>query len=151
MPSYTGNPYYVNDKAKQATFQKERDFILVNNNADRQGLDSRYEELITILDEACGALPVEMESYLSVTIGDWIHNVQRAIKLGDVKDEDSFKKNAKIDWGSSSRIFELKQFLQTDEGFCCIIKLKKLVDPYQRTVKFDQKTHAASYVLPSAS
>ena len=150
LPAYKGNPYDVPDNAKQQVFQAERGFILERRNMADQEFCSRYMELITILDETCGALCVETESYLGETIGDWIHNVQRAIERGDVKDEDSLRKNAKIDWVSYSRIFELEQFARIAGGFSCRIKLKELVDPCQRSVEFNEKTHAASYALPSA-
>lgn len=149
LPSYKGNPYVVPDGVKQCVFQDEREFILINNNITEQELGSRYGGLITVLDETCGSLSVEMESYLSETIGDWIHNVQRAIKRGDVKDEDSLKKNAMIGWTSYSRIFELMKLSKNKNGFTCKIKLKKLVDPYERIVEFNQNTQAASYVLPT--
>lgn len=151
LPSYEGNPYDVPDEAKQRVFQAERDFVLSTNNTIEQDFNSLYGELITILDKACGTLPVEMESYLSETIGDWIHHVQRAIKRGDVKDEDSLKKNAMIGWASYSRIFELVKFSKTKNVFTCKIKVKELVDPYERIIEFNQKTQAASYVLPTAS
>lgn len=151
LPSYEGNPYNVPDEAKQRVFQAECDFVLSTNNTIEQDFNSRYGELITILDKACGALPLETESYLSETVGDWIHRVQRTVNRGDVKDEDSLKTDAAIGWGSYSRIFELQEFTPKSDGFSCAVRLKELVDSKRRIIRFDDKTHAASYVLPSAS
>ena len=149
LPSYEGNPYDIPEDAKQRVFQAERDFVLSTNNTIEQDFNSRYGELIAILNKACGALPVETESYLSENVGDWIHGVQRAVKRGDVKDEDSLKTNAVIGWGSYSRIFELQEFTPKSDGFSCTVRLKELVDPKKRIIRFNEKTHAASYVLPS--
>ena len=149
LPEYDGNPFQISSENKVKTFEKERDFIL-RDNASETEIVSRYEELILVLDEATGARGINVESYLSYVIGDWIHNVQSAYVRGEIKDADTLKKNALVNWATHSRIFELLEFTLNMEGFVCKVKLKPIVDPQERKITFDNNTVAATFRLRAA-
>lgn len=67
-----------------------------------------------------------MDLFLTYAIRDWIYKVQSAYNRGEVKDEDSLKRNALVDWQTHSRIFDLLEFSLNRGGFTCRIKLKPL-------------------------
>lgn len=146
LPEYKGNPYILSDDAKAKTFEKERDFILVNNLTEEE-IRARYGELINILDEATSPKEIDMDLYLTYAIRDWIYEVQSAYNRGEVKDEDSLKRNAMIDWQTHSRIFDLLEFSLKQDSFACRIRLKPLLDPKEREVMFDNRVSAANYQL----
>ena len=146
LPEYKGNPFHISDEGKVKTFEKERDVIFRDDVTETE-IVSRYGELIPVLDEATGAREIKLESYLSYVIGDWIHNVQSAYVRGEVKDADSLKKNAPVDWVTHSRIFDLLEFSSDLKGFVCKVKLKPIVDPREREITFNGDTVAASFRL----
>jgi hypothetical protein len=147
LPLYKGSPYRISDNAKAEVFITERDFILTND-LDEGQFHSRYKELITILDEASGSITVNTDLFLNRLVGDWIHTVQSVYILGEFVDRPSLERNARLDWQSHSRVFELVEFSSNTDGFTCSIKLKPLVDPTERVVEFDNSTNAASFKLP---
>lgn len=146
LPEYKGNPYIISDDAKAKTFEQERDFIL-GNNLTEENICSRYGEFINILDEAISPKEIDMDLYLTYAIRDWIYKVQSAHNREEVKDEDSLKRNAMIDWQTHSRIFDLLEFSLNRDGFTCRIRLKPLLDPKEREVVFDNGVSAANYQL----
>ena len=149
LPEYRGNPFQVSSENKVKTFEKERDFILRDNLSETE-IVSRYAELILVLDEATQAMGINVDAYLSYVIGDWIHNVQSAYVRGEIKDADSLKKNALVNWTTHSRIFDLIELVANLEGFVCKVKLKPIVDPREREIAFDNNTVAATFCLGAA-
>lgn len=146
LPEYKGNPYLIPDDSKPDIFEKERDFVL--GNSTEEEISARYGELVNILDKATSPKEIDMDSRITYAICDWIYEVQSAYKRGEVRDEDSLKRNARIDWQTHSRIFDLLDFtLHKKSGFTCRIKLKPLIDLKEREVTFDNKLSAADYSL----
>ncbi len=154
LPEYKGDPYIISDDAKAKTFEQERDFILGNNLTEEE-IRARYGELVNILDEATSPKEIDMDLYLTYAIRDWIYKVQSAYNRGEVKDEDSLKRNAMIDWQTHSRIFDLLEFSLNKDGFTCRIRLKPLLDSKEREMIFNNRVSAANYQLeesqPSAN
>jgi len=146
LPEYAGDPYLLSNSIKANTFEKERDFILGNDLTEAE-ICARYGELITILDEAIIPKEIDMELYLTYAIRDWIYRVQSAYNRGEVRDEDSLKRNAMIDWQTHSRIFDLLEFSINQDSFVCRIKLKPLLDQKEREFMFDNRLSAANYQL----
>ena len=146
LPEYTGDPYLLSDSIKANTFEKERDFILGNDLTEAE-ICARYGGLITILDEATSPKEIDMDLYLTYAIRDWIYRVQSAYNRSEIRDEDSLKRNAMIDWQTHSRIFDLLEFSLERDGFVCRIKLKPLLDPKEREFMFNDRLSAANYQL----
>ncbi len=146
LPEYKGNPYIISDDAKGKSFEQERDFIL-GNNLTEEGIRARYGELVNILDEATSPKEIDMDLYLTYAIRDWIYKVQSAYNRGEVKDEDSLKRNAMIDLETHSRIFDLLEFSLNNDGFTCRIRFKRLLDPKEREIMFNNRVSAANYQL----
>ncbi len=119
----------------------------LQNDLTEAEICARYGELITILDEAISPKEIDMDLYLTYAIRDWIYKVQSAYNRGEVRDEDSLKRNAMIDWQTHSRIFDLLEFSPNQDGFVCRIKLKPLLDPKEREFMFNDRLSAANYQL----
>lgn len=146
LPEYKGNPYIISDGAKAETFEKERDFILGNDLTEEE-VCARYGELVNILDEATNPKEINMDLFLTYAIRKWIFEVQSAYNRGEIKDKDSLKRNAMIEWQTYSRIFDLLEFSLNQDGFTCRIKLKPLLDPKEREAIFNNSLSAANYKL----
>lgn len=146
LPEYKGSPYIISGDAKAKTFEQERDFIL-GSDLTEEKIRARYGELINILDKATSPKEIDMDLFLTYAIRDWVYKVQSAYNRGEVKNEDSLKRNAMVDWQTHSRIFDLLEFSLNRDGFTCRIKLKPLLDPKEREVMFDNSLSAANYKL----
>jgi len=146
LPEYKDNPYIISDDAKAKTFEQERDLILGNDLTEEE-ICARYVGLINILDEAAIPKEINMDLFLIYAIRDWIYKVQSAHNRGEIKDEDSLKRNAMVDWQTHSRIFDLLAFSLNRDDFTCRIKLKPLLDPKEREVTFNNSLSAANYQL----
>jgi hypothetical protein len=146
LPEYQGNPYLIPDDAKVQAFEKERDFILGSDLTEKE-IHDRYHELPNILDEATSPKGIDTNLHLTYAVRDWIFQVQSAYNRGEIKDEDSLKRNALIDWQTHSRIFDLLEFSLKKDNFTCRIRLKPLLDPKEREVSFDKIASAANYTI----
>ncbi len=146
LPEYKANPFIICDKAKAKAFEQERDFIL-QNALTEEGIRARYGELVGILDEATNPKDIDIDKHLEEYIQRFIFEVQRAYRRGEIKDADSLKRNAMVNWETYSRVLDLLEFTSTSDGFSCTIKLKPLVDPRQRKCRFDNHTNAGNYEL----
>lgn len=150
LPSYTESPYKITDKSKQAVFRTERDLLLGDGLADEH-VRSRYGQLANALDKASRSTLVDMDKYLNYTISDWIHKVQSAVGRGGIKDVESLKNSALVEWSVYSRIMNEPQFLLTDRGFSCTAQLKPIVDKAEREIIFDDETVPSRYSLETGN
>lgn len=139
LPSYTGNPYIISDKDKTLAFDKEKDYIL-SNELTEEMFNSRYPELISILDEASEINEINMDLYIEYTVADWVHKVQSAFIRGEILDKKSLENNPSLNLKSYSRIFDILDFSKNSDGFICRIKIKKKIDLKEREVKFNDKS-----------
>lgn len=146
LPSYNGNPFSIPNTAKSEVFNKERDFIL-NNDLTEAQICLRYTTLPSILDKASHSKTVNMDLYLSYVIHDWIHKVQTVFKRYKPENKEALTEIKDVKWSPHSRIFELLEFSTHSDTFTCKIKLKPLVDPKERELKFNNTTVPANYEL----
>jgi len=146
LPEYKGSPFEISGDAKAKAFEQERDFILQHALTEEEIL-ARYGELVCILDEAANPKGIDIDKHLEEYIQRFIFEVQRVYQRGEIKDEDSLKRNAMINWETYSRVLDLLKFTLTSDGFSCTIKLKPLVDPRQRECNFNNATNAGNYEL----
>lgn len=146
VPSYADSVFQVTGRAKVATFETERDFLL--SSADQTGIEARYASLIPILDQASGSCTVDLRKHLSYTIGEFLGNVQRAFERGEINSPDSLKKHASVDWKTFERIFDIVSFIPFSEGFQCRMTLKALIDPNETLFTFADTTVHAKFTLP---
>lgn len=146
LPEYNGDPYIISKKSKRKAFEKERDFIL-SDSITREQIHERYNELIDILDEAIKSEEININSYLTHTIRDWIHKVQSAYNRDEIKNIESFKRNAIVEWNIHSRVFDLLDFSLNEDGFVCKIKLKSIIDPDEHNIEFHNKSNVQEIKL----
>jgi hypothetical protein len=149
LPSYTGNRYIVTDAAKAKAFEIERDLLLSDTSCGTLQVAERYTGLSELLDKATSEPHVELDTQLSEVIGDWIHKVQGGFRKGMLRDLDSLQNYASTEWSSMSRLITVAEFIETDEGFSCRIRLQVGIDPSEREITFNHKDVAASFCLPA--
>jgi len=117
LASYTGSIYQVPNSAKASTFEVERDFIL--SNPGLTAIESRYQNLIPILDAAVGVCEVNLKQYLGYAIGTFIGHVQLAFERKEIYSVESLKQHGSVDWPAYERILNVVSFAVTDGEFVC--------------------------------
>jgi len=145
LASYTGSIYNIPSNAKASTFELERDFIL--SNPGSTGIESRYQNLIPILDEAVGVREVNLSQYLGYAIGAFIGKVQLAFERKEIESLDSLKQHGSVDWPTYERILNVVSFEVTGEEFVCRVKLTPIIDPDEEEFEFTDKTIHSKFKL----
>ncbi|HJT28016.1 MAG TPA: hypothetical protein VJ784_11445 [Pyrinomonadaceae bacterium] len=108
LRSYSGSVYQPPEATKAQTFEIERDFIL--SGPGISAIESRYAELIPILDAASGACEVNLKRHLRYAIGVFIGNIQVAFERKEINSVDTLTQHASIDWSTHNRIFDVVSF-----------------------------------------
>jgi hypothetical protein len=138
LPSYKGSAYQISEKAKTSAFDNERDFILTN--ATKDSIETRYAELLPLLDAACGEAEVNLKRYLAYAIGIFIGNVQVGFERREIDSLESLKRHASVDWNTYSRILDALSFITDDGKFACRMKVKQNIDNPEAEFEFTDDT-----------
>ena len=120
------------------TFEIERDFILSSPGV--AAIESRYTDLIPILDAASGACEVNLKQHLGYAVGVFIGNIQVAFERREINSADTLRQHASVDWSTHSRILDVVSFETKDGAFVCRMKLKPIVDPNEAEFEFTDDT-----------
>ena len=120
------------------TFELERDFILSSPGV--AAIESRYADLIPILDAASGACEVNLKQHLGYAVGVFIGNIQVAFERKEIDSADTLRQHASVDWSTHSRILDVVSFETKDGAFVCRTKLKPIVDPNEAEFEFTDDT-----------
>lgn len=138
------NHFRIGDKAQ--IYSVERDYLL-NDTSRGQDIESRYGELITILDSVTRGTTVDYKPLLKRHIMDFIHKVQIAFLYGEVKDEATLRSNATIKLTSLSSVIELVSFMTIDKKFTCKIKIKGFEELKLNEFEFDENFNSTKFEL----
>jgi ABC-type cobalamin/Fe3+-siderophores transport system ATPase subunit len=145
--TYCLNQYIVEDGQKTNVFIRERDYLF--DHFSKSQVESDYPDIVEILDKICTVNSIDIYKYLSATIGDWIHLLQKALNLSNDNIEiNKIKMNPIIQWEVYNRLFDII-LLEPDKDnyFKCIIKLRKIIDSSERELVFYGNTVAANYKI----
>ena len=123
------NDYNITDRIKDEIFVKERDFLIQSDNED--GINARYRGLVEILDDATKVTIVDYKPALQSRIIDFVHEVKKAVRYEEIKDDESLKSHSKINYSSFKNIIDIVSFSINESGFACEIRIKgfELVNP----------------------
>lgn len=138
LASYSGSIYQQPEATKAQTFEIERDFIL--SSPDVSEIESRYADLIPILDVASGTCEVNLKRHLGYAVGVFIGNIQVAFERKEINSVDTLRQHASVDWSTHNRIFDVVSFETKDGAFVCRMKLKSIVDPGEAEFEFTDRT-----------
>ena len=135
------NDYNITDRIKDEIFVKERDFLIQSDNED--DINARYRGLVEILDDATKVTIVDYKPALQSRIIDFVHEVKKAVRYEEIKDDESLKSHSKINYSSFKNIIDIVSFSINESGFACEIRIKgfELVNP---KLIFDNSTNATS-------
>jgi hypothetical protein len=144
LPSYDGNPFNISDNEKPRLLEQERNFLFATTEETK--VIERYGELITIIDEACETISIDLRPLISATLGDFIHLIQKEFKLKRIFDVESIKSNNMLSWKSYSRVISDITFNCNDEtSFVCNIQLRDNIDSSQSLYSFTETTVPSSF------
>ncbi len=132
---------YLNltDKEKNSSFHTERDYILASD--DKTALEIEYDDLVRVLKTCVPQIKVDLSKHLKFQIVEWLQTVQRAISKGDIKEIESLKVNAKIDYKLFNQIIEVVDLkVEDDKSFVCKIKIAKSLTDTDHEITFTETT-----------
>ncbi|EEM14154.1 MULTISPECIES: ATP-dependent nuclease [Bacillus] len=145
LPSYEGNPYNISDNEKSRLLECEREFLL-SATLDEDTFIERYGELITIIDEACETISIDLGPLINAALGDFIHHIQKEFKLKRIMDVESIKTNNMLSWQLYSRVISNITFTRSDDtSFVCRIQLNENIDSSQTLYSFTETTVPSNF------
>ena len=95
------------------------------------------------MDDATKVTIVDYKPALQSRIIDFVHEVKKAVRYEEIKDDESLKSHSKINYSSFKNIIDIVSFSINESGFACEIRIKgfELVNP---KLIFDNSTNATS-------
>ena len=139
---------YLNITNKDKLFHSERDCIL---GFDKNDVENEYNNLLPLLKKSIPHITVDMIKHIRYTLVEWIQSVQSAISRKEVKDVETLKTNARVNYVLYSQLFECAdnglQVNVNDNTFNCTINLKSSLIDRELNVSFDHNTTAQNFKL----
>lgn len=139
---------YLNITKKDILFTTERDAILAID--EKEVLKEMYKDILPLLIESVPYIKVDTLKHAKFTIIDWIQKVQNAINRGEIRDIQSLRTNARVNYSTYSQILECKDddfILNPDNTFSCTIYLKSSVVGEEKQIIFSDKTTPRNFKL----
>lgn len=132
---------YLNITQKDKLFEAERDFIMKMDDAEL--IKKEYNDLMPLLTESVPHIKVDIINHIKFAVVDWIQKVQNAVARNEVKNVQSLKANARVNYSTYNQILECKDedfTLNPDGTFKCTIYLKSSVIGEEKQITFSDKT-----------
>lgn len=141
LPSYTGNPYALNDSSKNAAVDQE--ILYLAGKASEADLKVRYGRLYELVAKLPAKEPVDVEPVLRQYLGRYIHELQTAI----VRNE-SWDISKVLDYLSRTQPDAAKVFTLTSlgryppGGFEAVVDIVDMLGQGVRRVVVNRSTNA---------
>ena len=139
---------FLNITQKDKLFESERDFIMQEDNVEH--LQEKYDKLLLLLKDSIPTIEINMLKHITYAVIDWIQKVQNAINRNEVKDIQSLRTNARVEYSTYSQILECKDgdfTLNPDNTFSCTISLKSSVVGEEKQITFSDKTTPRNFKI----
>lgn len=139
---------FLNITQKDKLFESERDFIMHEDNVEH--LQEKYDKLLLLLKDSIPTIEINMLKHITYAVIDWIQKVQNAINRNEVKDIQSLRTNARVEYSTYSQILECKDgdfTLNPDNTFSCTISLKSSVVGEEKQITFSDKTTPRNFKI----
>ena len=102
-----------------------------------------YSDILPLLKASVPHVKVNILKHVKYTIIDWIQKVQNAIARSEIKDLQTLKSNARVEYSTFNQILECRDgdfTLQPDGKFNCTIYLKASVVGEEKQINFSDQT-----------
>ena len=132
---------YLNITQKDKLFGAENDYILNINTKEK--LEDMYSDILPLLKSSVPHVKVNILKHVKYTIIDWIQKVQNAIARNEIKDLQTLKSNARVEYSTFNQILECRDgdfTIQADGTFRCTIYLKASVTGEEKRITFSDTT-----------
>lgn len=141
LPSYTANPYKLDDETKRAAVTEEMTHLA--GGATHTQLRERYGQLYEAVSKLPSKSAVDVEPVLRTYLSRYIHDLQSAI-VGHVQwDIDQLRSHMANVQRATTGVFALDQFRREDNGdFHAVVGISDMLGRGPRRVKVDRKTNA---------
>jgi hypothetical protein len=140
---------YLNITNKDKLFSDERDSILTIES--KEEIEKQYEDILPLLKESVPHVKVDMIKHVKYTIVDWIQKVQSAVSRGEVKDLNTLKTNARVEYSMYSQILDCEDGgfqIKEDGKFDCTIHLKpSMIGEKEKLIQFTDGTTPQNFKL----
>jgi len=139
------SPFGVSPDKKSDIFEEAREDLL--SAESKSDISNILGELEPLLKDITSAQDVDLLKFVEEPISDWIHDVQWAIRKGEIQSIEELKEHDKVGEDEYGRIFHVEQFDVDGESFRCTISINSSLDPRETTWEFDEETSPASINL----
>lgn len=139
---------YMNIMQKDKLFNAERDYLLGIDSKER--LEEEYRDILPLLKESVPHERVDILKHVKYTIIDWIQKVQNATARNEIKDLQTLKSNARVEYSTYNQILECREgdlIIQPDGTFSCTIYLKASAFGEEKQITFSDKTTPRNFVI----
>jgi hypothetical protein len=138
---------YLSYGKKDEAFHKEISHILA---LDKTNIEAQYTDLIQLLKKAIPAVDVDIRKHIKYTLVEWFQKIQLAIARKEIKDEESFKIDASVNYKTYSQILELIEgtlSINDTGAFSCSVKINKRILYDEPTITLRESTTAHNFTI----
>lgn len=141
LPSYTGNPYKLNDDTKRAAVTEEMSHLA--GGLTQTALRERYGQLYEAVSRLPSKATVDVEPVLRVYLSQYIHDLQTAIVGHTEWHFDQLRSHMSNVQRATTGVFSLDAFTRNDNGdFWAVVGIGDMLGQGRRSVHVDRRTNA---------
>lgn len=141
LPSYSGDEYIVNEKAKgQAVYSELNE---LNYLSAEEELSNRYGQLYDAVCKLPSKPDVDVEPVLRDYLSDYIHELQKTVKNNPDWHKDKIQERLSAVLPSTSVVFSIQTFERYEVGkFSATIEIIEMLGQGKRVVQVGDETNA---------
>ena len=142
LPLYEGDPYQLNDIAKQKAVQAEIDYL--TNPASDEALAERYGDLYSAVCRLPASPDVDPEPVIRNYLSDYIHELQKAAVANPDWEGGEIQQRLVAVKPEMASVFSIRDFARTgDTGqFQATVEVCEMLGFQKRIARVDNKTNA---------
>ncbi|HSW12821.1 MAG TPA: AAA family ATPase [Solimonas sp.] len=141
LPSYTGNPYKIDDEAKSAAVVAEITWLAGQH--EQAALKARYGDLYESIEALPSKPPVDMDSVLIEYLSAFIHALQGAVVANSDWKHEELGKYLEIKQPASAKVFSVASLVRNaPDKFRCAVEVMPMLGQGLRHVIVTEATNA---------
>lgn len=130
---------------KSRVFEEARTSLLEATNSEE--VVDIVGDIVEVLGEISTVREVNMVKHMEEPISDWMHDVQWAIRRGEIESLEDLESHDELGIDEIGRLFEIENLDIDSTGFSCRIRLRDHLDEDERTFEFGNEVSPASISL----
>ena len=142
LPSYQGDQYQLNDRAKQSAVQAEIEFLASPHTYEE--LADRYGDLYSAVCRLPSSPDVDIAPVVRSYLSDYIHNLQKVVVANAGWQQDQIQQHINTSKPEIASVFSIRNFVRTGgKEFQATVEVSESLGLDKRVVHVDHKTNAS--------